>query len=55
MPDKNILKNFSEELTEDEYELLADYIKNPNFQILSDSFEKIVKHSNGSETKDNKN
>ncbi|MCJ7507978.1 MAG: hypothetical protein MUO85_04515 [candidate division Zixibacteria bacterium] len=57
MPDKNILDKFSEVLTEDELELLTDYTINPDFKVLSESFEKIVKRkkSNGSQTQDNQN
>jgi hypothetical protein len=53
MSDKNILEEFYEVLTADERLLLVDYIRNPNFPILSNSFDKIARQSAGSQTQDN--
>ena len=53
MSNKNILEEFYEVLTEDERLLLVDYIRNPNSHILSNSFEKIARQSDGSQTQDN--
>ena len=48
--DNRILENFFATLSADEQSLIKDYISNPDAEVLSESFENIIKSNEDKES-----